>query len=114
LLARTLLSLVNLGVLGATLAVWFTLPQYANYALYACLGWVVVAFALMYSAWGNRPFGAPAPVGAGGASPAGAGGAPGSLAVPSLPPVDFCIYCATTLPVGASRCPACGHAAARG
>ena len=101
-LARTALSLVNLGVLSGTLLVWFFLPHYATFALYACLGWVVVAFGVMYSPWGNRAIG-PARVASG---TTGSGG-------PRVP-LDFCIYCATSLPVGATRCPACGHAAARG
>jgi hypothetical protein len=105
-LARTALSLVNLGVLSATLTVWFLLPHYSTYALYGCLAWVVIAFALMYSAWGNRPLGTTGGAGAGLRGSDGSGG--------SRPPLDFCIYCATTLPVGASRCPACGHAGARG
>ena len=103
-LARTALSLVNLVVLTATLTIWFLLPHYSTYALYGCLAWVVVAFGMMYSSWGNRPIGAAAhPLSA-------AGDAPGSTRAP----LDFCIYCATTLPAGASRCPACGHTSARG
>ena len=114
-LARTFLSLVNLAVLGGTLTVWFAFPAWSTYALYACLAWVVVAFALMYSAWGNRPFGVgtPAATTAGpGARLAGGGAAGGTPA--ALPPLDFCIYCGSFLPVGASQCPACGHAGARG
>lgn len=106
-LARTFLSLVNMAVLGATLAVWYALPRYSDLALYACLAWVVVAFVLMYSAWGNRPLGAARPLPAGApADPIGAGS--------SSPPLDFCIYCAAPLPASMSRCPACGHLAARG
>ncbi len=117
-LARTFLSLVNLAVLSVTVVVWFVAPlPYSTYALYGCLAWVVVAFAMMYSAWGNRPLGIPArsaPAGAplpsgptGGGRGAGVGGA-GPLA-----PLDFCIYCAASLPANAGRCPACGHAVSR-
>ncbi|MFY9717088.1 MAG: hypothetical protein WAK40_04045 [Thermoplasmata archaeon] len=102
-LRRTFLSLVNLGVLFSTLAIWLLLPTLSTYALYVCLAWVVLAFGLMYSSWGNRPIGpARRTGGAGGAAlPSSAGG-----------PLDFCIFCAATLPAGATRCPACGHALA--
>ena len=100
-LRRTLLSLVNLAVLAAVTTVWLTLPAYSTYAVYGCLGWIVAALALMYSAWGNRPVGAtaaPAPLATG-----TSGGGPGAL--------DFCIYCGTTFGPGATRCAACGRAA---
>jgi hypothetical protein len=102
-LLRTFLSLVNLGVLFSTLTIWLLLPGLSTYALYACLAWVVLAFALMYSSWGNRPIGATPRIAGGGSAPLapGIGG-----------PLDFCIFCGTTLPVGATRCPACGHARA--
>jgi hypothetical protein len=115
-LARTLLSLVNLGALTATLAVWFAFPQYSTYALYACFAWVVIAFAVMYSAWGNRPVGASAHgvAGATAPAPAPAGAVRSVGGAGAMPPLDFCIYCAATLPAEATRCPVCGHAAARG
>ncbi|HTP53526.1 MAG TPA: hypothetical protein VML94_00980 [Thermoplasmata archaeon] len=102
-LLRTFLSFVNLGVLFSTLAVWTLVPAVSTYALYFCLVWVVLALSLMYSPWGNRPIGRSARAGAGGSTPlvSGAGG-----------PLDFCIFCAATLPAGATRCPACGHALA--
>ena len=113
-LVRTFLSLVNLAVLFSTLSVWLLLPAYSTYALYGCLGWVVVAFAVMYSAWGNRPFRAPARATAAGGGAASSGGGVGAGGAGGAPPIDFCIYCAASLPAGASRCPACGHAGARG
>ncbi len=106
-LARTALSFANAGVLGATLAVWFLLPQYSTYALYGCLGWVVVAFGLMYSPWGNRRI-------RGTGSDPGTTGASVRGAALAGAPLDFCIYCAAQLPTAARRCPACGHALARG
>jgi len=109
--ARTVLSFVNLAVLGATLTIWFVFPAYSTYALYACLGWVVAAFVLMYSAWGNRPVGLAAR-----SAPAGSGPLPsrnpsagGGGGRSTVPPVDFCIYCGTHLPASAVRCGACGH-----
>jgi len=106
------LSFVNLAVLGATLTIWFAFPAYSTYALYACLGWVVAAFVLMYSSWGSRPVGV-APRSTPATSPPlagtpGRGYGGGSRGVP--PSVDFCIYCGTHLPASAVRCSACGHA----
>lgn len=108
-LVRTLLAVVNLGVLSVTLAVWVLLPAYSEYALYGCLGWVVAALVLMYSTWGNRRIGGSADGPTSGAPLAG-----GTGTATGLPPLDFCIYCAAPMPAGASRCPACGHAGARG
>jgi hypothetical protein len=118
-LVRTWLSFANVGVLAAVLVVWFAHPAFAEYALYGCLGWFLLAFVLMYSSWGSRPAGTrPRPLaGAAGAAPSGVpgpSGSPAGGALASAPPLDFCIYCATSLPVGADRCPSCGHARARG
>jgi len=103
-LLRTALSLVNLVALTATLIVWFSFPQYADYALYACLGWVMVAFGVMYSRWGNRPL-RPAGPGSGGPPLPGGGRVGGA-------PLGFCVFCAAHLPPGATRCPECGRAIA--
>jgi hypothetical protein len=114
-LTRTFLSLVNLGVLSGTVVIWFAVPQYSTYALYACLAWVVIAFAMMYSAWGNRPLGTRARSTAVGtplpSGPTGGGRVVGGASAGA--PLDFCIYCAASLPANAGRCPACGHAVAR-
>ena len=101
-LLRTALSLVNLAALSATLVVWLALPAYSGIALYACLGWVMVAFGVMYSRWGNRPIGRRAGgLTAEGAAPALGGG------------VGFCVFCAANLAPGATRCPDCGRATGR-
>jgi len=105
-LTRTALSFVNLGVLTATLVVWFEFPAYSDYALYACLAWVGAAFAVMYSRWGDRPI------------RAAAGATPGDRKLPAGLPggtsLGFCIYCAANLPAGAPRCPECGRAVGPG
>jgi hypothetical protein len=111
-IVRTLLSFVNLAVIAGTVVVWFEFPALAQVALYVLLGWMFVTFVVMYSPWGNRrvttaanepgaaapsPFGAPLPT---------VGSAPARPAAP----LDFCVFCGTAVPVGAPRCPACGHA----
>jgi hypothetical protein len=104
---RTLLSLVNLGVAGAALAVLFLLPQYATYAIYGFFAWFVVSLAIVWGSRGSRPVGrstvAPAPTGPGGALPTG------RATTAPVAPISFCAYCAADLPIGAARCPACGH-----
>jgi hypothetical protein len=115
---RVLLSLVNIGVAAGALFVIFGYPRYANYAIYIFLAWFVVSFSLVWAARGPAPVGRPAPgmaVPTPSASPSGTGPARGTAALrPTGPPaVGFCIYCATDLPDGADRCPACGHAGAR-
>ena len=110
---RTLLSLVNLAVIAATVFIWFELPAIANVALYALVGWMFATFVVMYSPWGNRRVTATS---SGGSAPSGspfAAPAPTSLPLASnpssAPALDFCIFCAATLPAGSPRCPACGH-----
>jgi hypothetical protein len=100
-LLRTVLSFVNLGVLTATLFVWFELPLYSDYALYACLAWVLAAFAVMYSRWGDRRIGSAA-------APASSG--PPLATSPGSASLGFCIFCAAILPPGVPRCPECGRA----
>ncbi len=104
---RLLLSLINLAVAATALLVWFTLPQYAEYALWVFLAWIVVGFSTIWLRWGT-----PTAAGAAGPSAPGAGGAAARPAAGS-PGVGFCIYCGADLPTGATRCPTCGHADAR-
>ena len=106
---RTALSLANLAAIVVAFLVLFEFPDYAPYAFYALVAWIFVGFGLMYLS-GARA----APMGpnsaAAGAFP-GAGGAPlpsGRGTAPGIP-LDFCVWCGTTLPVGASVCPACGR-----
>jgi len=112
--ARTWISLVNLVAIVVAFAVLFELPQYAGYAFYGLLGWILISFLLLYAFRVGRT--SPA-TGAqlGTASPAGAAAGPGGTALPSTggsgaqTSVDFCIYCGTTLPIAAAVCPTCGH-----
>lgn len=116
-LVRTLLTLVNFVIFGATIGVVLLYPQYDAVAFYFLLGWMVASFALFYLPFANRRVGgAPASASvsttAGGPLPS-AGAGPTLPAPPTTAPVatlGFCIYCASPLPVGAARCPACGHA----
>jgi len=110
-LARTLLSLLNLAAVTVALVAWFALPQYAVYELFGFVGWMIVGFVLLGSSWGSRPVGsgirgagsAPAPEGGSLASSPSVGPATGS-------PIGFCVYCAADIPPGAGRCPACHRA----
>jgi len=108
--ARTVLSLLNLAAMTATFVVWLAFPRFAEYALYLALGWIVVASTLLYASWAARPMAMP-DSGGGSAGPSGSGPAVplASSRTTSDPPIGFCIYCANDLPVGADRCPACGH-----
>jgi hypothetical protein len=108
---RTIFSLVNLAVLAAALGVWFLWPRYADYALYAFLGWIVVGFTLVFVPWGSASASSTA---------RGSGAVQGSPEAPTAPgagpnaavspPIGFCIYCGYDLPPEARRCLACGHA----
>lgn len=108
--ARSLLSFLNLAAMTATFVVWLAFPRYAQYAVYLALGWILIACALLYTSWAARPSGAAA-AGSGGAGAAGGSPLPAAATAPFTPsaPIGFCIYCAASLPVGAMRCPACGH-----
>jgi len=115
---RALLSVINISVAATTLAVWFLLPRYAEYALYAFFGWFVISLSTIWIARGS-PRG-PLPSSGGAASPAAAGAAaPGAVGrplaggQPAPAEIGFCIYCAADLPPGAPQCPGCGHAVAR-
>jgi len=114
-MVRTLLSLINLGVIAAAVAIWLAFPQYAGVAVYGLLGWMLLTFIVMYSPWGNRPVSSSSN-GAAAPSTASFGALPASAPLPSAPStpastptIDFCVFCGTTLPAGANRCPACGH-----
>lgn len=106
---RTALSLANLAAIVAAFLVLFEFPAYASIAFYALVAWIFVGFGLMY-----LPGARAQPTGPGASAPApfpGAGGAPlpsgGSGA--SGTPLDFCVWCGSTLPAGAALCPACGR-----
>jgi hypothetical protein len=108
---RTLISLANLAAVVAAFVVLVELPQYSDFALYGLLGWMLVGFVLFYGLRSGRS--APSP---GGTFPSGGStGTEGSGPLPSgspsgsSAPLDFCIFCGATLPVGAAACPACGH-----
>ncbi len=110
-ITRTLFSLLNLVAMVVTIVAWFTLPQYSVYILYAFIAWMVVGFVVLTSSWGSRALGSGArgpsvPTAPGGGPlPSGPGATAGAAA-----PVGFCVYCATNLPPGATRCPACHRA----
>ena len=108
---RIVLSLVGLVVIVVAFYLIFELPQYADYALYLLLSWMVVNFALLYAI---RPRGPSAPSNStSGASPFPSQ-APSGSALPSSAPappgsIGFCIYCANPIAPGTRACPACGH-----
>ncbi len=109
--ARAVLSLVNLAAIVTAFVVLFELPQYAQYAFYGLLAWIAVGFVLMYvpgigraSASGAGSAGALAS-----ADPTGGAAFPSGSPPASARPLDFCIYCGTTLVAGESVCAACGH-----
>ena len=109
--ARTVLSLINLAAIAAAFVVLVELPQFADYAFYGLLGWIVIGFVLLYVAGIGRP----SPMRAGGSGAAlpsetAVGGAfPSPAAAPEPVALHFCIYCGTDLPSGALSCPACHH-----
>jgi hypothetical protein len=106
-LLRTLVTLVNLGTIAVALGILLAYPQYAGFAFYVLLGWMIGTLVLLYGPYANRQ------IGRGSAAPTtGPTGAP-LPSVPSSHDLGFCIYCGTALPVGAPACPACGHRIAR-
>jgi hypothetical protein len=107
---RILISIANLFAIIFAFVILFEYPQYADYAFYLLIIWMVVAFVLLYA---TRP-----------SLPAGAANAPADSspfpsttppATPlpsssgSAPSIGFCIYCATPVPPGSRACPTCGH-----
>jgi hypothetical protein len=116
-LVRTLLTLVNFAIFGATIGLVLLYPQYDTVAFYFLLGWMVSSFALFYLPVANRRVGgaagtsaAPGPLPSGAPAAPGAPSAPSAPAAPPVASLGFCVYCAAPLPVGTTRCPACGHA----
>lgn len=105
---RAWFSLVNAGLLGASLLVMFLFPQYAAYALYAIVGWIAAGLTLTWSGWtaggtSSSPTGTPGPT-----LSAGPGGAVLPQATPA-PPIDFCIFCGRRFEPGTVTCPECRH-----
>jgi hypothetical protein len=108
---RTVISLANLVAIIVAFLVLFELPQYYEYAFYGLLAWLLAGFVLFYAFRPGRPTsqpGAAYPSG-GPAESTGSGPLPSGTPSASSPPLDFCIFCGSTLPVGAAVCPACGH-----
>ncbi len=107
---RTALSLANLVAIVLAFLVLFEFPDYASYAFYALVAWIFVGFGLMYlpgvraapAGPGPGPSAAGPFPSVGGALPSGGRGSSGGS-------IDFCVWCGTTLPPGASVCPACGR-----
>lgn len=105
---RTALSLANLVAIVAAFLVLFEFPAYSDIAFYALVAWIFVGFGLMY-----LPRLRAAPAGPGtplsGPFPGGGGPLPSGGEASLSGAIDFCVWCGTTLPAGASVCPACGH-----
>ena len=106
---RTALSLANLAAIVVAFLVLFEFPDYAQVAFYALVAWIFVGFGLMYLPGARATPAGPRSTSTG--TFPGAGGAPlpsaGGATVRA--PLDFCVWCGTTLPAGVSVCPACGH-----
>ncbi len=108
---RAVLWLVNIGIFSAAIVVLLEFPQYAGYIVYAFLGWFVVSLTTVWFARGT-----PSAASAAGTPPASGPAGPSrplASGAAAAPTIAFCIYCAADLPVGAERCPACGHAVRR-
>jgi hypothetical protein len=108
---RTVISLANLAAVVVAFTVLVELPQYSDLALYGLLGWMLVGFLLFYGYRSSRS--APSPGGAfpsrASAGPEGARPLPSETGSGPSAPLDFCIFCGNSLPVGAATCGACGH-----
>ncbi len=101
---RFLLTLVNLVLLGAALAIYFLLPSLSTIAFYGLLLWMFVSLALAYHPRTSGRIGSAAP------RPASALSSPGApLGSAEAAPLGFCIWCGTAYPPGATSCPACGR-----
>jgi len=108
---RVVLSLVGLGVIVIAFYMIFEYQQYAVYAFYLLISWMVLNFALLYAI---RPRGPRAPSdGSPDASPfpsqAPSTPTPSSSGSGTWSSIGFCIYCAAPVAPGTRACPACGH-----
>jgi hypothetical protein len=101
---RFLLTLVNLVLLGVALAIYFLVPSLSTIAFYGLLLWMFVSLALAYHPRTRGRIGPSVPT-----YPPGAPGIPGANGTGDS--LGFCIWCGTSLPPGASHCPACGRSA---
>ena len=96
-------------VLVAALLVQFLYPALGVYVFYGLLFWLVASFFVFRLPGMNRNV-----TGGGSArpTPSTQSAGPSAPPLPSTPPValEFCAFCGTSLPEGATKCPACGHA----
>jgi hypothetical protein len=108
---RTALSIANLVAIVVAFIVLFGYPQYSTYAFYALLIWIGISFTMAYLRRSQPRPGASSSGGLSGTFGSSAGSSPLPSSASSGPraPIDFCIFCGTTLPAGAKVCPACGH-----
>jgi hypothetical protein len=108
-IVRTAVLALYAVVLVAALVVQFYFPALGVYVFYGLLFWLVASFFVFRLPGMGRPVpGSRAPPLPRPEPNAGPTGTPLS----SGPPVtlEFCAFCGTSLPAGALRCPACGHA----
>ncbi len=95
---RRLVAFLNIGLFLLAFVCLYYFSQYATLIFYGLLLWMFVSLFLFFGRSMDRPIGGrPAPIATG-------------PSVPSGPPasLDFCVYCGTPLPRGATTCPACG------
>ena len=106
---RTALSLANLVAIIVAFLVLFEFPAYSQIAFYALVAWIFVGFGLMYLPGARAALTLPNPAPSGPFP--GTGGGPLPSGGPTTPSrsIDFCVWCGTTLPSGATVCSACGH-----
>ncbi len=108
---RALISIANLCAIAIAFVILFEYQQYADYAFYFLIIWMVVGFVLLYA---MRPT-LPSPSANPSAEPSPfPSSTPASAPLPSGSPggstIGFCIYCAAPIAPGARACSACGHA----
>lgn len=99
-LLRQVLAIVNLLIVLPAIAFAYLDPRYAILTFQLVILWMFGTAILFFVLPARRTAGGPAS-GSGPISPG-----PGPMMT-----VDFCVYCATALPAGATICPACGRAA---
>ncbi|MCI4368930.1 MAG: zinc ribbon domain-containing protein [Thermoplasmata archaeon] len=106
-LLRTLLTIVNLGILVAAILAWVFDPAVSGYLFYGLLFWFIASIFIGRLPEMNRRVLESRPSWAG--SPPPAPGAP----LPSAPAgteLGFCARCGANVASGTVVCPSCGRA----
>ncbi|MGC2035735.1 MAG: hypothetical protein WA761_09875 [Thermoplasmata archaeon] len=108
LIARTILTVVNLVAFIFAVSLEFLYPAIALPVFYALLGWYLLSILVYRLPIMSRSVRGPTTAASSGGPTTGTAAGPALSSGSSSAPLDFCMYCGAYTPPGLSICPDCG------